>query len=55
MDGAGIVAAGIEGMAGLPPVMAAGALIASSQPGVNISSRSREMAFARPQRGQRAS
>ncbi len=32
-----------------------GSLIASSHPGVNISSRSREMAFARPQRGQCAS
>jgi hypothetical protein len=43
--------AGLAGMAGV----AAGILIASSQPGVNISNRSREMAFARPQRGHRAS
>src|SRR5512143_3097090 len=33
----------------------AGSLMASSQPGVNISRRSREMALARPQRGQCAS
>ncbi len=49
---------GLErGMAGAPGIMdgAAGALMASSQPGVNISSLSREMALARPQRGQRAS
>src|SRR5512143_3780772 len=32
-----------------------GSLMASSHPGVNISRRSREMAFARPQRGQCAS
>ncbi len=44
----------VEGMAGLAGA-AAGILIASSHPGVNISSRSREMALARPQRGHLAS
>jgi hypothetical protein len=52
MDGP--VAGGMTGLAGaMGP--AAGVFIASSQPGVNISSRSREMAFARPHRGHRAS
>jgi hypothetical protein len=62
VDTAGIEEEGIEGpeaggMTGLAGPIGAGAgvLIASSQPGVNISSRSREMAFARPQRGHRAS
>ena len=59
-----IIGAGVEeeedgagGMAGVVPAAApmAGALIAVSQPGVNISSRSRETGFARPQRGQWAS
>jgi hypothetical protein len=49
-DGAGGIAA--EEPAAAPM---AGALIAVSQPGVNISSRSRETGFARPQRGQCAS
>ena len=55
--GIGVDGAGMDGIAGLAGVMgaAAGALIASSQPGVNISSRSRYIALARPQRGQRAS
>jgi hypothetical protein len=52
-----MVDAAMLGMAGFSGVIgaAAGALMASSQPGVNISSRSREIALARPQRGQRAS
>jgi hypothetical protein len=50
----GIVVEGMAGFAGMAGV-AAGILIASSQPGVNISRRSREMAFARPHRGHLAS
>jgi hypothetical protein len=57
--GAGMAGAGIDGVLGAGmagfAIPAAGALIASSQPGVNISSRSREIALARPQRGHRAS
>jgi hypothetical protein len=55
--GDGMLAAGVAGLGGVIPGAAgiAGALIASSQPGVNISRRSREIALARPQRGQRAS
>ncbi len=57
IEGAGEVGIVVEGMAGLAgmPGVVAGILMASSQPGVNISSRSREMALARPQRGHRAS
>jgi hypothetical protein len=54
ITGAGIPGVGMVGLGGVI-VAAAGALIASSQPGVNISRRSREIALARPQRGQRAS
>ncbi len=56
---AGIAGAGVEGMLGAGMAglagAAAGILIASSHPGVNISRRSREIALARPQRGHRAS
>jgi hypothetical protein len=47
-------AAGIEAVA-LTAAPAAGSLMAVSQPGVNISRRSRETGLARPQRGQWAS